>query len=101
MKHLKFFEEITQNMIGSWTLTPEVGDYVICDSTNFDSLKDLVKNNIGKLIQIEKVTHDDDNYYIKYTENENDIVFWRSEILYWSKNKEELEDILKAQKYNL
>jgi len=101
MKHIKLFEEINQNVIGSWTLAPEVGDYVICDSTNFDLLKNLVKNNIGKLIQIEKVTRDDDNYYIKYTEIENDIVFWRSEILYWSKDKEELEAILTAQKYNL
>jgi hypothetical protein len=99
MKHIKLFEEINQN-------TPEVDDYVICSGEHFEgsALQPLIKDNIGKLIRIEQVKNNADLYYILYEENKyfkDDIQFWREEILYWSKEKEELEHILDAKKYNL
>lgn len=103
MKYIKKFEDINE---------PEVGDYVIC-SEEHDGLSkkliDFTSNNIGQLIEI-----DGTQYYpfvVKYDDNvplELEVNFlhntrgmMRAEIIHYSKNKEDLEMILNANKYNL
>ena len=77
---------------------PEIGDYVIIDSEHeiFD------KNKVGS---IEAIDNDDINnpiYYIYYPNSKN---VYRPcnipSIEYWSKDKEELEQILMNKKFNL
>jgi len=98
---------------------PEVGDYVIVDMYNSDSdniIKDFRSNSIGLIWKKE----DDDFLYIKYFNIPKNILkyFYFSDysdglnignsifinkkwIKYWSKDKEELEPIISAKKYNL
>jgi len=105
MKYIKTFE--------SKNKTPEVGDYVICSeiaSTDTRETTDFIENNIGQIIQ-----DDDDIYKIKYINPPltGDFLHvsiddplryrWaiRNRILHFSKNKEDLEAILAAEKFNL
>jgi hypothetical protein len=106
MKHLKIYEELN---IGE----PNVGDYVICTNNFFnENLREFLQNNIGRIINGEKSSMD---YYIVFYEDIDDdlnkyfneladgyeIPIFESEILYWNKNKEELQYIIDANKYNL
>ena len=111
MKYLKRFEDINID-------EPKVGDYVItfdnCDyGSKYNDYLDFVNNSIGKLYTIKNEYSD--NYRVIFYNVPESIVQWfttnhydekylvvdREEILYWSKNKEELEHILAAKKYNL
>jgi len=102
MKYIKTFENYN---IG----VPEVGDWVICNpifSSSVDGLVDFIKSNIGKII--EYVTETDDvieHYKVEYNNYIKDRGFTRAivieEIKYWSKNKEELEVISQANKFNI
>jgi len=96
---------------------PEVGEYVLCTgfSSSNKNLNYLIKNNIGKLIKIEgrndkfKISYSTEvmKDIIKYCDEfefiTNDLLLgvYDDEITYWSKNKEELEVMLQANKYNL
>ena len=108
MKVRKFNENINEN-------EPEIGDYVIChsDESGEKSLNEFTSVNIG--IIIDKTSKDMINYpySIKYDDlpsklssytNNNDyntIPFKKEEILYFSKNKEDLELILNTKKFNI
>lgn len=109
MKYLKTFEEIN---IGE----PEVGDYVICKEDNEDrsddKARDFTIRNIGKIVRISpnlKYKYDVsyENIPIKLYQFFNDINKEKcrpiryDEIIYWSKNKEELIPFISSNKYNL
>jgi len=106
MKHLKKFENINK---------PEVGDYVICKNIENEDLSILdyfLSENIGiiinnrtdfkkfpYLIRFDDMPHE----LLIYSEKREgkDIIFRSDEILHFSKNKEDLEHIIVANKYNL
>jgi len=108
MKYLKRFENIN---------TPQVGDYVIASLKTDKDIGIFIANNIGQIVAI---SENDINklYTVKFFNIEKDIekffftepeygeymtlmFFYKYEILAFSKNKEELETILNANKYNL
>ena len=87
---------------------PQIGDYVICSEKDNQTLDKRLKTQIGKIIRF--VNNDLPNIYLVQFEKIPSIFHHydtncRSmaldEILYHSKNKEDLEHILKANKYNL
>lgn len=103
MKYLRKFEDLKEE--------PVVGDYVIIESNDIINLnlKHFIENNIG---QITKFFKFDETVLIKYTNVPKDLRIWFSSnaqiitfkleyIKYFSNNKEELEVILTANKYNL
>lgn len=85
---------------------PMAGDYVICKPKNRGTaFQKYVDDNIGRIMKEFK----DDTYFngkniknflVKFT-NPTTYVFNRDQILYWSKNKEDMKDIQQANKYNL
>jgi len=95
--------------------TPEKGDYVICNSVSSSetSLNDFICYNVGIILDIRTkeivkypymIKYEDlPEYLVNYSKNYdyNTIPFKEDEILYWSKNKEELENILFTNKFNL
>lgn len=99
MKYIKEFEKINSNK-------PQVGDYVICSGEyyvmcagkyNNKDIENSIKNNIGTLKVI-----DDWRYVIKYKNHWYDeYLCTLDDILYWSKDKEELGQILTANKFNI
>jgi len=92
----KIFENINES-------EPEVGDYVIVDITvaPYKNLSNELLNRIDKINQnICKITEIKTKPGTCYILNN----YWyssRSDIKCWSKNKEELEPILLAKKYNI
>jgi len=106
--YIKTFEKIN---IGS----PKKGDWVICNEES--NLKNFLNNNIGFCYGYKE--RDEYKYRVGYPDNiprnfENKFnrtlyngenlmarIFSKSEILYWSKDKNELEAILASNKYNL
>lgn len=99
MKHIKLYDHNINK--------PEKGDYVICDATNFDSLKSIIDSNIGVISDInnnrQRNGYNIDVDYINVLEQRGcfTVNMMLNEILYWSKDKKELEEILVAKKYNL
>jgi hypothetical protein len=102
MKYLKLYENFNK---------PEIGDYVICRSFyNNKYLNIFLSENIGQIVIInDKSLY---SYIVKY--NSKDLKnlrtlfnnagfrkFQENEILHFSKNKEDLELILSARKYNI
>ena len=89
---------------------PEIGDYVIIE-TNDDEFKHYSNKYIGKIIEIEKNINPNPNFpntkrdifrvLFKDFDNKKREMIWRYEIKYWSKNKEELETLIAAKKYNI
>jgi len=94
---------------------PQIGDYVICEEnlmTNATNRKRIcISNNIGNIIDYNPTINSDYKYMVYY-ENAPEDLFWfngkdkvrqmsRKEIIYYSKNKEDLEIYLDANKYNL
>ena len=83
---------------------PEVGDYVICtyidDSDDSrDYVNKFTSSHVGKIIEI--LIDIDYPYKVEYSNNNNIMIFSDSEILYYSKDKEELESILQSNKFNI
>jgi hypothetical protein len=96
-----------------------INDYVICKERSYMGYnnresKYFIENNIGKLIIVDK--SDENPYCVEYynvpTELQSDFYYselpdkyvrWmeRDEIIYHSKYKESLEEILSIKKYNL
>lgn len=113
MKHIKIFENWLNN-----TKKPQVGDYVIVDSKSFKECN-LEKyyytmTHTGKLINIDPPSGKGFNpYEIIYEDeiwkpgdnvqkNERKLIYVTLEqIPFWSKNKEDLEPILKENKEKL
>ena len=104
MKYIKLFEKLSEE--------PAVGDYVICEDPDVDyrDLNEFLKFNIGEL---RKINHREDINY-KYTVEFENIPynlssyfsddsrsFRRAEITHFSNNKEDLNLIVVANKYNL
>ena len=90
----KIFENINKGK-------PKVGDYVICkvaDTLESTSFGIYVSTHVGKIDNIVKTKYDD-FYQVEYSNTGNK--FQEYQILYWSKNKEELEAILASKKYNI
>jgi hypothetical protein len=104
MKYLKTFENLN--------IVPEVGDYIIANSKYASSkLQKFFLTNIGEIINI---SMGEGNKLLYNTDYDPDMVesagvilddnswfFITTEILHISKNKEDLESILQANKYNL
>jgi len=112
MKHLKHFSERKDK--------PEIGDYVIIKTASGTEKVDFINNNIG---YIDRMFH---SYYVilydidkdKDKDKEQEPGQWNDiynkedlkklsfyaqhyEIKYWSKDKEELEILLQANKFNI
>ena len=90
----KIFESINEGK-------PRKDDYVII------KINDIIYE-IGKIINYKKnsiypylVEFDENFDYYQYGLSENYTSVESDEILYWSNNKEDLEIIIKSQKYNL
>jgi hypothetical protein len=111
MKYLKHFEKYKR---------PQVGEYVICKDTTsnlnaaYEPINDYLENHIGKIIQIKNgaprpflVQYDfnylsDVHWDVKYYFGNNNVVKFSShDILFHSKNKEDLEMRLTVNKYNI
>ena len=95
---------------------PQLYDYVICyEKTNSyvsgNYLNDFLLNNIGKITLIED--RNSIPFMVEYENIPSELDIWfhdiklncrgmrRSEIIHWSKNKEELEIFIQSNKYNL
>ena len=99
MKYIKTFES---------KLTPQIGDYVICKDEYNTVIQDFISNSIGIIIPGETGR----KYYTVKYENiprsirtyfriDGDRSFGKNDIVYHSKNKEDLEHFVQANKYNL
>ena len=104
MKHLKTYEEVYSYTYDFDTDSPEIGDYVIMKTTS-DNLKSFIQNNVGQISDFQI-----DDIEVTYSNIPDDIkefmplakrLFHNKLIQYWSKDKEELEQILIQNKYNL
>jgi hypothetical protein len=115
MKHLKTYEESSTE--------PQVGDYVVCITKGLedDFMPDYIKNigkfihnNIGQIVDIEPDDSQYNPYHVRYdlpkdfydnTEYkekfQNVFLFKNNNILFFSKNKEHAELLLKSKKYNI
>ena len=114
MKHIKKFDSKKDS---SKKEEPQIGDYVICEEPLtihiFEELNRFISSNIGQIVQIDDELPD--RYFIQYLNiPENLKLFFkylkkitncramrRKNIIYWSRNKEDLEVILSSNKYNL
>jgi hypothetical protein len=96
---------------------PNQGDYVILDAEDKDKeFGEFVSNNVGKIIQIgrehggngkvflvkwenipERLKYEQRNFFYKDGTRECTAQHFK----YWSDNKEELETLINAEKYNL
>ena len=93
MKYIKSFEKLNY-----WK--PDKGDYVICGGENTSNIKfsEFIPNHIGIL-----VNHLSNQYRIDYDYIDPDTIYLTNlkDILYWSSDKKELEEILIANKFNI
>ena len=128
MKYLMKLENFTESKIylktyENFKKEPEAGDYVICNENNnlSSNICNFISNNIGKIVyyinndEFKKYNVQKDYRYIieydnipaniqtyfSYTVAEDCRRMSRDEIIYWSKNREDLEAIIDAKKYNL
>jgi len=105
MKYIKKFESVD---------APQIGDYVVCQdglspsSDNDNLLNDFMSNNIGVIVMYDPKSSY--GYEIEYNNipdnameyfSNNYILVSKSEIKFWSKNKEDVEAYLSGKKYNL
>ena len=101
MIYLKTYEELNID-------EPKVGDWVICYATfNIDDeLKKFLSTAIGKIQDRNARSVFNYGVYFEYMPKSldewgNSIDFQKSEIKYWSENKEDLEYIIAVNKYNI
>lgn len=104
----KLFEHIHENK-------PDVGDYVICDEQNcFDKIAiEFIKNNIGVCIKIKRKPGEPELFLIKFLNSAPDLCYFKNdkkgnsryfyleEIVFWSKDKEDVETYIVAKNFNL
>ena len=110
MNHLKIFEDYQYHNLPDTKHKPDVGDYVIANCDKYkDSYQDFLLNNIGEIIDIDdsggyinkiEVSYDSRSIPAEFN-SDNCFTFEEDQILFFSYNKKELEDILTANKYNL
>lgn len=105
MRYIKQFEERKN--------TPKVGDYVICTDKCDDSdpkRTEFVNNHVGRIVSTENELFNElypirviyeKNLPLPYENHENEYICSYEEILFCSKDKEEVEVLLYAKKYNL
>ena len=116
MMYIKLYEELDEPI--------EVGDYIIREEDRFNELKPFFKENYGVVVDIPRSTKKDKKnvlgevsliqYIIQYYNvpkelynffNRKNGNFYRycslDEIIYHSKNKEDVEMKLSTQKYNI
>lgn len=103
MRYLKTFEN----------MNIEIGDYVICkcpvNIQHFKEICDFLLSHVGQIKDyyyssndtLYEIFYDEDLPYVHNVENKKRIIFSKKQILYRSKNKEDLEAKISAQKYNL
>jgi len=130
MKYLKYYYHIVpqpdlfeSDMIEDVPNQPKIGDYAICEEQNEDEdqeIRKFISNNIGQLMHIDHPTQGGKTrYYIKYEniptnikdnyfnfenvpENCEDCRFmYRPEILIYSPDKENIEQYILNNKFNL
>ena len=124
MNHIKLFEELN---IGE----PQIGDWVICkdldvDADGIDEINNFLEKNIGYYLRTPNLN--DSNikintdlrktykYLIQYRNVPDELeeefnfgepndfncrIMKREEILFWSKDKKDLDPFITANKYNL
>jgi len=114
MRYIKKFEKLNEYR------PMKVDDYVICENEAYHKreipLIEFINNNIGRIKKIggHKINNIfyPSNYLVEYfnipEELENYFIeggycirMIESQIKWWSENKEDLEDIIMTQKYNL
>lgn len=110
MTHLKLYEEYENS------IEPEVGDYIFAKWKHAEDehpANIFATNNIGELIKIETDKYDETSFLVKYNNipdelklyksmnNDTSFRFKKEDLIKWTKNKEELETILQANKFNL
>jgi len=79
----------------SKVVEPEIGDYVVVNYNKKSKIGELLGKSIGQITD-----HTNYKLYrVKY--GTTDWMVNRNEIEYFSKNKEDLEPIIAAKKYNL
>ena len=100
----KLFEELNAG-------EPEVGDWIIVNNKDY-STYDFINSSIGyiwkkyefsALVKYVDIPIDQQKNFM-FTDGSkigNSIMLSIGDIVYWSKNKEELEHIIQAKKYNL
>jgi len=106
MKHVKKYESINEKEI-------EIGDYVICEYGTNSAVSEFTSHNIGILIKID--INERYPYYVKYENipdvrkildetigtKRNLLIFNKTEILYWSEDRIDLEPIVITKKFNI
>lgn len=107
MKHLKTYESIVSANIDN---EPQIGDYVLIKSPKSMSstnLKNFWATHVGQIKKILKDQYGPGSsayhviYKDKYNGEHSRWVFNRKEIIHFSKNKEDIEMLINAEKYNL
>lgn len=108
MKYIKTYENLE--------IEPKVGDYVICDDSSAKDhiiLRDFINNNIGRLNHIDKedpmpydieyknIPYELSSFYFGFNGRKNNRIMNRTEIIYFSKSKEDVEQYLQNKKFNL
>jgi hypothetical protein len=96
IKNFKIFEHVYSRETDKYS-SPQIDDYVIVDHSYYS-----MNPKIGQIILLA-----DNKKYIMY--DDKSVTFFNAnKIMYWSKNREELENIIKeleifinAKKYNL
>jgi len=96
MKYIKTYEDTDE--------FPQIGDYILMKMTRVSDFNLYVSTHIGKIVDRRK--NHPHMYVVKYDEviphwNTNLIDVFLNEILYFSKNKEELELKLQINKFNI
>ena len=101
MGHIKLFEELANGYLTKDDV--EFGDYVIANSEYAD--KKIQKSSLTHIAKV--IYTDEDSIEVEYGDfcidgiSVHTWVFTYDEILHWSKNREDLEEILAGNKYNL
>jgi len=109
---IKVFEKFNNENIEE----PEIYDYVIMKSSYGEDINNFLCNNVGQITFIGADLQNDnvyvvypsseipkrlEHYFRKHDKNVSLRIFEKHEILYYSKNREDLEIIIQANKYNL
>lgn len=104
MRYIKTYEDLTD--------TPQVGDYVIVDSSKMKDLHEFFDSEIGKIDSINQKESECKGwpYYVTFEkripsssfgESDDMMAFKQQEFLAWSPNKEDLKIYMDTKKYNL
>jgi len=100
MKYIKKFEKNDNK--------PELGDYVIVSEINNSIVYDFISNSVGRFVVF--IDNNINQYHIRFDDIPEELNSFFSydcrnyrlhEILYWSKDKKDLEIILQSNKFNI